>query len=197
MRWFEMQLGDIVNGYKAPYSLREIVKAARGEAYSSVVDSGVIIPCSLIVLTKAMMFTFVVWFFSVNPWVHSMRFLCLFKRTICFCLQHPLHITVCCLFASMHNCDSHSPLSLSCESNGSGSSLQDPVPLVILLPNLQTQLCWMKSDPHNTTQPIKSHRTIFASTLKLGLGSHGSDLKSTLDSKFGPQYGLSQPPGTF
>jgi len=88
-----------------------------------------------------------------------------------------------------------SPLSLSSESNGSSGDMQDNVlisdsdaqpPNTTVLDGIQ---------PHNTSQPVESHRVTFASTLKLKLGSHGSDLKSTLESKLGPQYGLSQPPG--
>jgi len=62
----------------------------------------------------------------------------------------------------------------------------------------------VSSDPSNlvpflndSTQPTEPSRPSFASTLKLGLGSHGSDFKSTLDSKPGPQHGFSQPPGNF
>ena len=97
----------------------------------------------------------------------------------------------------MFNFPSHSPLSTTSESNGTGNDVQDSVRISnydAQPPNL-TMVDGIRS--HDSTQPTKPSRPTFASTLKLGLGSHGSDFKSTLDSKPGPKHGFSQPSGNF
>jgi len=94
----------------------------------------------------------------------------------------------------MSNIPSHSPLSPTSDYNGDGSDLQDTVPASNhdAQPPNTTVMDGIR--PHNTSKPIEPVRPTFASTIKLGLRSHGSDLKSTLNSKLGPQYGLPQHP---
>uniref|UniRef100_A0A7C8ZQ52 Uncharacterized protein n=1 Tax=Opuntia streptacantha TaxID=393608 RepID=A0A7C8ZQ52_OPUST len=112
-----LHLDATVNSYDNLYSLKEISKAENGEAYSSATAPGVIIPCSLIVMTKVMMFAFCVCLYSVNPWVHSKRSPCLFKCFLWSQLQCSIYLLVCCFSISMSNHSSHSPLSPLSESN--------------------------------------------------------------------------------
>ena len=51
----------------------------------------------------------------------------------------------------------------------------------------------MESDLTILLSSLKPPRPTFASTLKLGLGSHCGDLKSTPEPKLGPQQGLFEP----
>jgi len=70
-------------------------------------------------------------------------------------------------------------------------------PLVIMMPNLQTQLWWIESDLMillNLLNPLGQPLPV---SLNSDWEGHGSDFKSILDSKSGPQYGVSQPTGNF
>ena len=99
-----------VNSYDNLYSLKEISKAENGEAYSSATAPGVIIPCSLIVMTKVIMFAFCVCLYYVNPWVRSKRSPCLFERFLWSQLQRSIYVLVCVLvylcpiFLPIHLC---------------------------------------------------------------------------------------------
>jgi len=46
----------------------------------------------------------------------------------------------------MSDLSPRSPLYISSGSNGSSDIVHDNVPLLMLMPNLQTQLCWMESN---------------------------------------------------
>jgi len=79
--------------------------------------------------------------------------------------------------------------------NDDGSHLQDPLPPSAhdaQPPNL-VMVDGVRSDC--STQPTEPSRPTYASTIKLGLGSHGSDLQSTLDSKSGAQHEFPKPTG--
>jgi len=82
MQWPMLHLDAMVNGYDNLYSLREPSKAVNREPYRLAVVPGVIIPSSLIVMTKVMMFALYVCMYSMNPWVHLKRSPCLFKRML-------------------------------------------------------------------------------------------------------------------
>uniref|UniRef100_A0A7C9DQF6 Uncharacterized protein n=1 Tax=Opuntia streptacantha TaxID=393608 RepID=A0A7C9DQF6_OPUST len=124
-----------------------------------------------------------------------LRFPWLFIWALGPSLQYPPHLLPCYCCVSMSTSSSQDPLSLSRDSNGSGSNMQDPVSLGNSDAQPPNTIVLDRIRPHNSTQSIDSPRTTFASTLKLGLGSHSSDLKSALDPNSGSEHGLLQSPG--
>jgi len=123
IRRSKLHLDASVNGY-IPYPLEEISTTTIGEAYSLAIAPGVIIPCSLIVMTKVMMFAFCVCVLSVISWVWLMRSLCLFISVFWSQLQYSPHLRISCLSFSMSNFSSQPPLSPLSESNGNGNDVR-------------------------------------------------------------------------
>ena len=95
----------------------------------------------------------------------------------------------------MSNFPNQFPVSTTSNPNGDGTNVQDPIPISDHDAQPPNPVVVDGIRSNYSTQPTEPSRPTFASTIKLGLGSHGSDFKSTLDSKSGPQHGFPQPSG--
>jgi len=190
-----LQFDAFIRSSPHPSYLSTIDEAASGLSDSSAVDSSVIIPCSFMVTIKVLMHLVDKMHISVINCVLLLRFPWLFIWVLGPNLQYPPHLLPCYYCVFMSKSSSQDPLSLSSDSNGSGSNMQDPVSLGNSDAQPPNTIVLDRTRPHNSTQSINSPRTTFASTLKLEPGSHGSDLKSALDPNSGSQHGLLQSPG--
>jgi len=99
------------------------------------------------------------------------------------------------LCVPMSSLSPRSPLSLSSESNADSHDLQDPLPATHshAQPPSPTVLDGVR--PHCPASPSEPSRATFASTLKLGLGSHGSSKESISEPESSAKHGISKSPG--
>ena len=119
---------------------------------------------------------------------------CLFKRLNCaHLLYQPIPYSK---FYTLSMSKSPSPCTVSNPNcpNDDGTHLQNPLPPSAhdaQPPNL-VMVDGVRSDC--STQPHEPSRPTYASTVKLGLGSHGSNIQSTLDPKSGTQHDFPEHP---
>ena len=154
---------------------------------------GVIHPCSFIMFKHVLMFALcndplhAICGFSYLFLVHLFKWICAF-----FSL-HPHHPARYLLCNPMSSPSPRSPLSISSDSHDSSTDLQNPLPA----PNSHAQstipplLDGVR--PNHHASPSEPSRATFASTLKLGLGSHGSSKQSIPEPEPRFQHGLSTP----
>ena len=106
-----------------------------------------------------------------------MTFVHLFNWVFALLSLYSPHL-LCFLCNPMSSLSPRSPLSLSSESNADSHDLQDPLPGTNspAQSSIPPLLDGVRS--HTPASPSEPSRATFASTLKLGLGSHGSSKES-------------------
>ena len=99
------------------------------------------------------------------------------------------------LCVPMSSLSPRSPLSFSSESNADSHDLQDPLPATHSHAQPPSPPVLDGVRPHCLASPSEPSRATFASTLKLGLGSHGSSKVSISEPESSSKHGISKSPG--
>jgi len=185
--WATLQLDAFLRYSPLPAYLSTIADVARGLSDSSAVDSGVISPCSFLVMMHMLMYLVDKMHFFVIICVQLPRFLWLYIWVVGSCFQYPSLPLSCPWCVFLPNSSSLVQLSIASESNGSGNIMQDPNSHGSSDAHPSDTIVFERTRTHNSTHSTASPRTSFASTLKLGLASHGSVTQSVPEPLFGSQ----------